>query len=149
MTNRFFSYIRKIALPGLTIGCLFGLLAAIVLHWTSEAPFRDRYLFLIGIGLYGLGGVVFLSVLRLLLYPVRRWIHWSGLPATIAMSFAFFLVLEIGVTGIARGWQIWRGHQDGSGQDRETERAPLPLPSQLADWEPADEPEDLIMLELD
>jgi hypothetical protein len=51
--------------------------------------------------------------------------------------------------GIAPGWRIWRGHQHGSGRDRATERAPLPLPSQLPDWEPADEPEDLIMLELD
>lgn len=36
-----------------------------------------------------------------------------------------------------------------SGRGREGERAPLPVPTQLPDWEPADESEDLIMLELD
>jgi hypothetical protein len=35
------------------------------------------------------------------------------------------------------------------GRAREPERAPLPVPPQLPDWEPADEAEDLIMLELD
>lgn len=35
------------------------------------------------------------------------------------------------------------------GQAREPERAPLPVPTQLPDWEPADESDDLIMLELD
>jgi hypothetical protein len=35
------------------------------------------------------------------------------------------------------------------GRAREMERAPLPVPPQLPDWEPADEAEDLIMLELD
>jgi hypothetical protein len=35
------------------------------------------------------------------------------------------------------------------GRAREPERAPLPVPAQLPDWEPTDEAEDLIMLELD
>jgi hypothetical protein len=35
------------------------------------------------------------------------------------------------------------------GRAREPEHAPLPVPTQLPDWEPADESEDLIMLELD
>jgi hypothetical protein len=35
------------------------------------------------------------------------------------------------------------------GQDGHAGRAPLPVPTQLPDWEPADESEDLIMLELD
>jgi hypothetical protein len=35
------------------------------------------------------------------------------------------------------------------GRARELEHAPLPVPTQLPDWEPADESEDLIMLELD
>jgi len=37
----------------------------------------------------------------------------------------------------------------GRGRDKEPERAPLPVPAQLPDWEAADESEDLIMLELD
>jgi hypothetical protein len=35
------------------------------------------------------------------------------------------------------------------GRAREPERAPLPVPAQLPDWQPADEAQDLIMLELD
>ena len=47
-------------------------------------------------------------------------------------------------------WRIRvRGDHDGSGRERDTERAPLPVPAQLPDWEPVDESEDLIMLELD
>jgi hypothetical protein len=47
-------------------------------------------------------------------------------------------------------WRIrLRGDHDGSGREIETERAPLPVPAQLPDWEPVDESEDLIMLELD
>lgn len=44
---------------------------------------------------------------------------------------------------------LHRTRQDGSGDEQDSERDPLPVPTQLPDWEPADESEDLIMLELD
>ena len=44
---------------------------------------------------------------------------------------------------------LGRTRRDGPGHGQEVERAPLPVPTQLPDWEPADESEDLIMLELD
>jgi hypothetical protein len=44
-------------------------------------------------------------------------------------------------------WRHVRRSRPGDGQA--VERAPLPVPTQLPDWEPADESEDLIMLELD
>jgi hypothetical protein len=50
----------------------------------------------------------------------------------------------------ARSWLPWRRTtRSGAGQGTEVTRAPLPVPTQLPDWEPADEAEDLIMLELD
>lgn len=53
-------------------------------------------------------------------------------------------------TGPARSRLPWRrARRDGPGHGQEVERAPLPVPTQLPDWEPADESEDLIMLELD
>ncbi|GAB4535616.1 MAG: hypothetical protein Kow0063_20080 [Anaerolineae bacterium] len=42
-----------------------------------------------------------------------------------------------------------RASQRDAGQDGKTGRSPLPVPAQLPDWGPADDPEDLIMLELD
>ena len=44
---------------------------------------------------------------------------------------------------------IRRRPRRGRGRLQEPRRPPLPVPSQLPDWEPADEAEDLIMLELD
>ncbi len=44
---------------------------------------------------------------------------------------------------------LHRTRQDEPGSGQEVERDPLPVPTQLPDWEPADESEDLIMLELD
>ena len=44
---------------------------------------------------------------------------------------------------------LHRTRRDGPGHEQEVERAPLPVPTQLPDWEPTDESEDLIMLELD
>jgi hypothetical protein len=50
----------------------------------------------------------------------------------------------------SRSWLPWhRAGRSEPRQGREAVRAPLPVPAQLPDWEPADEPEDLIMLELD
>jgi hypothetical protein len=42
-----------------------------------------------------------------------------------------------------------RARRGGPTRRQEVERTPLPVPTQLPDWEPADEAEDLIMLELD
>jgi hypothetical protein len=44
---------------------------------------------------------------------------------------------------------LHRTRRDGPENEQEEERTPLPVPAQLPDWEPADESEDLIMLELD
>jgi hypothetical protein len=46
-------------------------------------------------------------------------------------------------------WPLRRSGRREAGQDNWPERTPLPVPVQLPDWEPTDEPEDLIMLELD
>ncbi len=44
----------------------------------------------------------------------------------------------------------WHRTRHGERRTRQdVERDPLPVPTQLPDWEPADESEDLIMLELD
>ena len=61
----------RLILPGFLIGSTIGLAESVALHYTSPAPFRDRFLFLIAVGLYGVAGTLGYVGIRLLLGWIR------------------------------------------------------------------------------
>ncbi len=99
------SALSSIVIPGMAIGGFVGLLEAVGLRLYSPTQFWDANLLLLAPLAYAAAAILALGVLRLLLIPFRLGQLLASAHGTLAALLVLTLVLEVGVTGAARGWQ--------------------------------------------